>query len=298
MGFIADLPSLVVDEGDDGDREFAAAALGITDAEGAGIGEVLGGFLAPEFDGETGTLVPLASEDGILGDAGRVVQEGKPNKGRNPAPEWKAQVETHGLRVMRGVSPRRPEMMRPPGLEPRTEPQPQGESLLNRKRRGRNRCQANAAAVRATTARAAGVCQFIGKVQNQDLVVRSLSMAGGNGARNGLGIATANKVYNSRLSPSNGGGYYALPAAEDGGPTLRVILDPVIMSGSGVVRPEMEKRSTAGSSLLVCWLEWRIGDCFGLGSTGHGWGQPHEWSGVWSGVPCLRWGTPVLFPVL
>ena len=69
------------------------------------------------------------------------------------------------MKVMRGVSPRRPEMTTPSGREEREEPQPQGDSLVKDKRRGRNRCQAKATAVRATTARAAGVCQFIGKVQ-------------------------------------------------------------------------------------------------------------------------------------
>ena len=69
------------------------------------------------------------------------------------------------MKVMRGVSPRRPEMTSPSGREEREVPQPQGESLVKDKRRGRRRGQAKAAAVRATTARAAGVCQFIGRVE-------------------------------------------------------------------------------------------------------------------------------------
>ena len=35
VGFVTDLPALVIDEGDDGDREFAPAAFWVTDAQGA-----------------------------------------------------------------------------------------------------------------------------------------------------------------------------------------------------------------------------------------------------------------------
>lgn len=71
----------------------------------------------------------------------------------------------HGFKVMRGVSPRRPEMTSPSGREERELPQPQGESLAKVQRRGRRRGQAKAAVVRTTTASAVGVCQFIERIE-------------------------------------------------------------------------------------------------------------------------------------
>ena len=64
--------------------------------------------------------------------------------------------------VTRGSSPRLPSITYPGGRTPPLgETHPQGVSLANEKRRGRNRRQAKIAAVSATTARAMGVCQFM-----------------------------------------------------------------------------------------------------------------------------------------
>lgn len=165
VGFVADLPALVVNEGDDGDREFASAALWVADTEGAGIGQVLGRFLAPQFEGQSRALFALAGERWVLCEGGRCPGKNQQQGGGSPNPEAGREALGHGLKVMRGVSPRRPEMTIPSGREEREVPQPQGESLVKVTRRGRRRFQAKAAAVRTTTARAVGVCQFIRKVQ-------------------------------------------------------------------------------------------------------------------------------------
>jgi len=93
------------------------------------------------------------------------------------------------------------------------ETHPQGVSLANEKRRGRNRRQAKIAAVSATTARAMGVCQFIkcpffGKAEGT-------SPSSGFRARRGLGCLRPDGRFPSQDSSHRGfqerrGGWHAI----------------------------------------------------------------------------------------